>query len=294
MTTYTGWGSTNPGATWSTDNNAVSLGTAFYVTQPNLFFSGYRLWRITGHNVTGIDFGLFAAAAGTGATGTPLTGTALTSQAPAADGWNEFLAPTPYALTANTIYYAEYHTPLANGGYPLVSLTFTAEVDRLPIAFAANGAVLGGNTVVNGGFNYAASISPVNGSFQATFYCLDIIITTAVTSTPTAAADSFALSEAVTRGALALPRTAADSLAWSEAPSRGGIAQPRAAADSLVWSESLARGPVRMARAVSDSFAWSEAANTGATVLFGTPRHIPSNWGLPRHIPSLWGTPRHV
>lgn len=174
MTTYTGFGTGTPASlTFAGDVTSVNIGSAFYVNTTGLYLTKIRFYWPHATAANAVQVGLFAAGT-TGATGSAINGT-TGSFTPQANKWNEYLLPTPYALTSNTVYYAVVWTPGTNGGYGAQSSVFASAVNASPIIFPANNSSTFGNTVKNGAFIYNAALTaPTNSGAGSTWYGVDI------------------------------------------------------------------------------------------------------------------------
>lgn len=108
-----------------------------------------------------------------------------------ASGWQQVNFATPVAISANITYVASYFAPV--GGYAFDGTYFgTTGVDNEPLRALAKSED-GPNDV----FNCGSSSFP-SQSFSATNYWVDIVFSTTVNLPPSAANDSYTVSEGQT------------------------------------------------------------------------------------------------
>lgn len=156
--TFTGFGTGNPGATYGADTTGYSLGTAFKVTTGGLNLLKIRLYlnsnagAVTSGAMGTLKAQVFSAADAAPGANAALLGADLSiDSGPTMDAWNTFTLGTPLALTSGTVYYAEVGFP--NGRYCLISSYLASDVVVGPITFPANGSTQGtSGTVRNGAF----------------------------------------------------------------------------------------------------------------------------------------------
>jgi hypothetical protein len=200
--TRTGWGTGTPsGFTFASDASSLSLGVAFMVTQSNYYLNKIRFYWPSGTGAgAAMSVGLYDTTSGA-PTGSVLTGTAGTFT-PGANSWAEYTLASPYALTANHLYYAEVWTPGSNGGYGAMAFVYSAsDLTAGPLKFPQSS--VGG--VFNNGYNYGASIAPVSGEFHAAWYGVDVEVGTQATTYTQAVTTSSGTTATITKQAQ-LPR----------------------------------------------------------------------------------------
>ena len=184
MATFTGFGTGNPGATYSADTDSYTLATAFRVTGSGYTLTKIRLWLSSNGGAVSASSictsaspmraGLFAQAdTGVGAVAPNLiTEVTRDDTQITLDGWTEFVVGTPFALTASSVYYASIFFPF--GRYVVITARFLTEVDASPIIFPASGSGAGtSGTVRNGSFNAGGFVAPT-GSFGQPWYGVDV------------------------------------------------------------------------------------------------------------------------
>src|SRR5262249_49333986 len=109
--------------------------------------------------------------------GTLLASATFTSES--ATGWQQVDFATPVAISANTTYVASYHTN--TGHYAGDNNYFSSSgVDNAPLHALKDG-VDGGNGV----YNYGASSTFPNQTWESTNYWVDVVFSTASTVVPT-------------------------------------------------------------------------------------------------------------
>lgn len=178
MTTYNGFGASDPGLTFGSDSNDVSLATCFRSTA-----AGYSLTRIriycpvdsTG-TLTGWTCALYASSGAGYATGSALTSGSFGTIS--RDAWNEVTLGAPYSLTQNVYYYATVWAPGSNYGYISGQFTSSAVTNgalELPQSVA---------TYRNGIYEYSGSITPPGSDFGDTWYGVDVEISNSTSATP--------------------------------------------------------------------------------------------------------------
>ena len=141
------------------DPNAVELGVKFQSDQDGLI-SGIRFYK--GGTNTGTHVGSLWTTSGT------LLAQATFSNE-SASGWQQVNFANPVAITANTVYVASYHT--STGYYAGDNNFFTSVgVDNPPLHALRDG-VSGGDGV----YNYSATSTFPNSTYQASNYWVDVV-----------------------------------------------------------------------------------------------------------------------
>lgn len=203
---YTGFGPIAPAVTYPADTTAYTLSTAFKVTRSGLSLTKIRLYLSSNggavsaanvlsngdleYTIYGQTDGLYS---GSGAMPPGLI-TTQTVGSLTMDAWNEFTLPTPLALTAGSVYYASVWMPA--GRYSAISASFGADVVVGPITFPEDGVGVPGLGITrNGGYTTTpGGVSPVNQSFNDTWYGIDVEVSDATgsdsTITPAAVAST--------------------------------------------------------------------------------------------------------
>ncbi|MBS1850170.1 MAG: DUF4082 domain-containing protein [Acidobacteria bacterium] len=142
----------------SNESTSVELGVKFKADVDGLI-TGIRYYK--GVNNQGTHVGnlwttggsLLATATGTGET---------------ASGWQQIMFNTPVSITAGTTYVASYFAP--DGHYAFDQNAFTTGIDNPPVHILSSAAAGG-----NGVYNYGASSTFPNQSYNASNYWVDII-----------------------------------------------------------------------------------------------------------------------
>lgn len=184
MATFTGFGTGNPGATYSADTDSYTLATAFRVTGSGYTLTKIRVWLSSNGGAVSASSictsaspmraGLFAQADTSAGAVAPNLITVVTRDDTqiTLDGWTEFVLGTPFALTASSVYYASVFFPF--GRYVVIAAKFLTQVDATPIIFPASGSGAGtSGTVRNGAFNAGGFVAPT-GSFGQPWYGVDV------------------------------------------------------------------------------------------------------------------------
>lgn len=167
-TTYTGYGTADPGLTFGADASAVSLATCFRSTAASSTLSKVRVFCPTDSTgaLSGWSWALYASTGAGYAVGPALTSGTFATVTRGA--WNEASVATPYSLTQNTFYYATVWFPGSN--YGVISGEFTSSgVTNGPLEIPQSVA-----TYRNGIFSYSASITPPTSDFGDTWYGVDV------------------------------------------------------------------------------------------------------------------------
>lgn len=242
-TTFTGFGTGDPGVAYAADTDPYTLGTAFKVTA-----SGYRLTKIrvfldsgggaiTGSDVATVGNPLRVTLYGANDTGNgaanPTLLTVVDVPSVTVDAWND-VTVTETALTSGVTYYAAVLFPL--GRYSALGAAFASDVVAGPITFPATGSAQGtSGTVANGAFATGGTLQPPTSTFNGNFYGIDVEVTSAAT-------DSTATPAAVT-GSAAVPAptvTAATDVAPSTVPVTAAVPAPTVTASAAVAPASVA------------------------------------------------------
>lgn len=187
MTTYTGFGAGTPaGISYGADTSRYTLATAFKVTSSGLSLTKGRIYlssnggAVTAADVldgTSLEFTLFPQTDGAFSVAgamTPQLFSPVLLGSLTMDAWNEFVLPSPFALTAGTVYYASVYLPA--GRYAFIGSEFSsADVVAGPITFPQHDTALPGlGRVTNGGFvGGGTGLQPVNNG-TGTWYGIDI------------------------------------------------------------------------------------------------------------------------
>jgi hypothetical protein len=163
------------GGAQAADTSPLTLGVRFR-SSVDCNVTGVRYYRRStpADPGSGQLGGLFTATSTGALSGNP----ALASVAfgtPGADGWTSATFATPYAITADTDYYAAVYFP--NGSYCATSLGFASAITNGTLT-----AVADSGTTPNGVFVTNGDLTPPTNSFNSTNYWVDVTTdTTAAT-----------------------------------------------------------------------------------------------------------------
>jgi hypothetical protein len=157
------WNSTNtPGNLSSGDPSSVELGTAFQSAVAGQV-TGVRFYKTPSDPSTSHTGTLWSAGGNELATGTFTNETA--------SGWQTLTFSSPVSIQANTTYIVSVHFP--SGEYPYDFNYFTSPFSNYPLT-----ALSSGSGQSNGLYAYSSSTTFPKGSYSASNYWVDVVLTT--------------------------------------------------------------------------------------------------------------------